>query len=51
MRQAVRVGIVVTAYGSGYLEFPRECLLAVEAYTPEQIAASYAFNKHGFYQE
>ena len=27
------------------------CLLALEADTPEQIAASYAFNKHGFYQE
>ena len=44
-------GNVVTANGSGYLEFTRECLLALEADTPEQIAASYAFNKHGFYQE
>ncbi len=50
-RQAVRDGNVVTANGSGYLEFTRECLLALEADTPEQIAASYAFNKHGFYQE
>ena len=50
-RQAVRDGNVVTANGSGYLEFTRECLLAPEADTPEQIAASYAFNKHGFYQE
>ena len=39
------------ANGTGYLEFTRECLLALEADTPEQIAASYAFNKHGFYQE
>ena len=44
-------GNIVTANGSGYLEFTRECLLALEADTPEQIAASYAFNKHGFYQE
>ena len=50
-RQAVRDGNVVTANGSGYLEFTRECLLALEADTPEQIAASYAFNKHGFYRE
>ena len=50
-RQAVRDGNIVTANGSGYLEFTRECLLALEADTPEQIAASYAFNKHGFYQE
>ena len=50
-RQAVRDGNVVTANGSGYLEFTRECLLALEADTLEQIAASYAFNKHGFYQE
>ena len=38
-RQAVRDGNVVTANGSGYLEFTRECLLAREADTPEQIAA------------
>ena len=50
-RQAVRDGKIVTANGSGYLEFARECLLALEADTPEQIAASYAFNKHGFYRE
>ena len=50
-RQAVRDGKIVTANGSGYLEFARECLLALKADTPEQIAASYAFNKHGFYRE
>ena len=49
--EAVRDGNVLPANGSGYLEFTRECLLALEADTPEQIAASYAFNKHGFYQE
>ena len=47
----MRDGKIVTANGSGYLEFARECLLALEADTPEQIAASYTFNKHGFYRE
>lgn len=49
-RQAVRDGNLVTANGTGYLEFTRECLLAFAADTPEAIAASYAFNKHGFYE-
>mgnify|MGYP002573762509 FL=1 len=46
-RQAVRDGNIVTANGMGYLEFTRECLAALEADTPEAIAASYAFNKEG----
>ena len=50
-RQAVHDGNIVTANGSGYSEFTRECLLALGADTPEAIAASYAFNKHGFYKE
>lgn len=50
-RQAVRDGNIVTANGMGYLEFTRECLLWLEADTPEVIAASYEFNKHGFYRE
>ncbi|MCM1150466.1 MAG: glutamine amidotransferase [Alistipes sp.] len=50
-KQAVRDGNLVTANGSGYLEFTRECLLALGADTPEAIASSYAFNKHGFYKE
>ncbi|MDE6070549.1 MAG: DJ-1/PfpI family protein, partial [Alistipes sp.] len=50
-RQAIRDGNIVTANGSGYLEFTRECLLALGADTPEAIAALYAFNKHGFYKE
>jgi len=49
-RQAVRDGRIVTANGSGYLEFTRECLLALGADTPEAIAASYDFNKNGFYK-
>lgn len=50
-RQAVREGNLVTANGTGYLEFTRECLLALEADTPDRIAESYAFNKHGFCRE
>ena len=46
-RQAVRDGLLVTANGTRYLEFTRECLAALEADTPEAIAASYAFNKEG----
>ncbi len=49
-RQAVRDGNLVTANGSGYLEFTRECLLALGADTPETIEASYDFNKNGFYK-
>ena len=50
-RQAVRDGLLVTANGTGYLEFTRECLLALEADTPEAVAASFAFNKQGFCKE
>ncbi len=50
-RQAVRDGNLVTANGTGYLEFTRECLLALAADTPEAIDTSYRFNKQGFYNE
>lgn len=50
-RQAVRDGNVVTANGTGALEFTRECLLALGVATPEAVEASYAFNKHGFCKE
>lgn len=50
-RQAVRDGNVVTANGTGQLEFTRECLLALAADTPEAIEASYKFNKEGFYSK
>lgn len=49
-RQAVRHGNIVTANGTGYLEFTRECLLFLEADTPENIQNSYIFNKQGFYK-
>lgn len=47
-RQAVRDRNIVTANGTGQLEFTRECLTALDADAPEAIAASYAFNKNGF---
>lgn len=50
-RQAVRDGNIVTANGTGYLEFTRECLLQLAADDPEAIEAFYRFNKQGFYQE
>ena len=47
-RQAVRDGNVVTANGTGYLEFCREIMHALEADTPEKIEEFYRFNKEGF---
>lgn len=46
--QAVRGGNVVTANGTGALEFAREMLLALDADTPEKIAAWFDFQKNGF---
>ena len=48
-RQAVSDGGIVTANGTGYLEFTRAYLLALGADTPEAIETSYRFNKQGFY--
>lgn len=45
--EAVRDGNIVTANGSGYLEFTRECLLLLEADTPARIELYYRFNKKG----
>lgn len=50
-RQAVHDGNLITANGSGYLEFTREYLSALNADIPDAIAASYAFNKQGLYRE
>lgn len=50
-RQVVSDRGIVTANGSASLEFAREMLLALEADTPERIAALYAFNKNGFYRD
>lgn len=45
--QAVSEGNIITANGTGYLEFTREMLLALQADTPEKIEESYQFNKTG----
>ena len=47
-RQAVSDGGVVTANGSGVLEFTKELLLLLENDTPERIGMYYQFNKQGF---
>lgn len=50
-RQVVRDGNIVTANGTGYLEFARECLFSLDVGTAEQIEAWYEFNKSGFYKQ
>ena len=50
-RQAVSDKHIVTANGSGYMEFCREMLRLLQADTEENIAASYQFNKFGLYKE
>lgn len=45
--QAVTDGNIVTANGSGYLEFTRELLKLLENDTPEMIERWYVFNKEG----
>lgn len=47
-KQAVSDGGIVTANGSGVLEFTRELLLLLENDTPERIEMYYQFNKQGF---
>lgn len=46
--QAVRDQNVVTANGTGYLEFSREMLTALEAYPADLIESNYQFFKLGF---
>ena len=45
--QAVSDKRIVTANGTGYLEFAKELLLLLENDTPEQIEMFYCFNKEG----
>lgn len=45
--QAISDHRIVTANGTGYLEFAKELLLLLENDTPEQIAMFYRFNKEG----
>lgn len=47
-RQAVSDKRIVTANGSGVLEFTRELLLLLENDTPERVEMYYQFNKLGF---
>lgn len=47
-KQAVGDKNIVTANGTGYLEFTRELLFLLKADTPERIEYSYDFNKNGF---
>lgn len=47
-KQAVSDKNIVTANGTGYLEFTRELLFLLKADTPERIELSYDFNKNGF---
>ena len=47
-QQAVSDGGIVTANGSGVLEFTKELLLLLENDTPERIGMYYQFNKQGF---
>lgn len=46
--QAVSDGGIVTANGSGALEFTKELLLLLENDTPERIEMYYQFNRQGF---
>ena len=46
-KQAVGDKNIVTANGTGYLEFTRELLLALKADTQEKIEAFYDFSKNG----
>ena len=50
-QQAVRDGKIITANGTGQLEFCREILYALEADTAEAIEKSYLFYKNGFCPE
>ena len=50
-RQAVRDGNIVTANGTGQLEFCREILHALEADTAEVIEEAYLYYKNGFCPE
>ena len=47
-KQAVSDKNIVTANGTGHLEFTRELLLLLEADSPEKIEAAYDFYRNGF---
>lgn len=45
--QAVRDRNLITANGTAFLEFSRECMLALNAYSEGDIEANYSFFKNG----
>ena len=47
-KQAVSDKNIVTANGTGYLEFARELLMLLKADEPRKIEEHYKFNKYGF---
>ena len=47
-QQAVSDCVIVTANGSGALEFAKELLLLLENDTPERVEMFYQFNRQGF---
>jgi len=50
-RQAVTDQRLVTANGTGALEFARELLLLLQADTEKRISQYYDFSKNGFFKE
>lgn len=50
-KQSVCNGGIITANGSGTLEFARDILLLLKVKPEQKIAEWYHFNKHGYYQE
>lgn len=48
--QAVRDSSLITANGSGYMEFTREMLIALDAYPVDYIESHYKFFKDGYIQ-
>jgi len=50
-KQCVYDKNIVTANGTGYMEFCRDILLLLQADTDENIMNSYKFHKYGLYNE
>ncbi|MGX7244576.1 type 1 glutamine amidotransferase family protein [Enterococcus quebecensis] len=48
--QAIRANNLITANGTGYLEFAREILLALQAMSEKEVAQWYNFFKLGYYE-
>jgi putative intracellular protease/amidase len=50
-QQAVLDGNIVTANGTAFLEFTKEILLYLEAYTPSEIERFYSLYKRGYHNQ